>query len=94
MILIQWIFAASLIALGGFVALMNWAIVIRWLFGTRKHSSWVPLFGGIVAAIGVAIVPSSSVRPFWWIPLLIDWGCVPGFAHAIAYGLYHSLQRR
>ena len=78
------IVGSLLLVVGCFVMTMNWAIVIS-SFTTKKHSSWVPIFGGALAALGAAVLPYAPLNKFWWVPLIVDWGCVPGLTLTMAY---------
>ncbi len=90
---LQAIGGGVLILLGGFIMTMNWGVVVQWLW-KNKHSSWIPVVGGTLAAVGAAIVPLSSVNALWWVPLVIDWGCLPGLAYTMAYFAWRSLTHR
>jgi hypothetical protein len=70
-----------LIVGGGFIAFNAW---IFWQTVIRKaHAPAVaPIFGGIIAAAGVAILPVTGIWKWAWIPLLIDWGGLPMFVAA------------
>jgi len=65
---------------GGFVIIMNWAIIYYSLV-KKKHSSWAPLVSGVLAAVGLANFPIEGVEKYWYVPLIIDYGCLPGMAH-------------
>jgi len=70
-------FAVTLLILGGaliaFNAMVFWLTVVR----KREASSIAPIFGGVVAAAGIAILPVSDSWMWLWIPLVIDWGGLP-----------------
>jgi len=82
-----------LMILGGFVTIMNWGVVLQWLW-RKKHSSWIPVVGGGLAAAGAATLPYSPVNALWWVPLFADWGCMPGLAYTIACYGWRSLTQR
>jgi hypothetical protein len=50
--------------------------------------------GGGLASIGLGLCPSPSVSRLWWVPLIADFGCVPGFAHAGLVAIWVILRRR
>lgn len=81
-----------LIGVGGYVVVMNWLVVFQWLI-TKKHSSWTPLVGGVIAAFGVALIPSDAASRYWWLPLVLDWGSIPGLVHAAGYGVVQMLRK-
>lgn len=78
------ILSALLIAVGGYVCVLNWRLVYARSRG-KSQSSWIPLVGGGLIAIGLAIDPRT--RAWWWLPLLIDWGCAPGLLHTALFFL-------
>lgn len=90
---LQVIVGGLLMLLGGFIMVMNWGVVFQWLW-KRKHSSWIPFVGGGLAAVGSAVLPYSTVNGFWWLPLLVDWGCLPGVTYSIVFHLWRSFSQR
>jgi len=72
-------FAVTLLIIGStfiaFNAMIFWLTVVR-----KEHASSVaPIFGGVLAAAGIAILPVSESWKWLWIPLVIDWGGLPFF---------------
>ena len=52
----------------------NISVLVRYLrSGTR--SSMIPVLGGIVGAGALVVSPAAELRPFWWLPMLLDPGC-------------------
>ncbi len=49
---------------------------VFWLTVVRQDYalSVAPIFGGVIAAAGVAILPVTGSWQWAWIPLVIDWG--------------------
>lgn len=76
--------ALLLFICGSFLVVMNWAIIFTCLL-RKKHSSWVPLAGGIMLAYAIIFQPFWQIQSYAWIPLVIDWGCIPGFTYAFVY---------
>jgi hypothetical protein len=74
-----------LIAFGAYVAAVNWYIVVIRQRIQRKSESWIPLVGGISGCAGCLLSPLESIRICWWVPLLIDWGTLPGFTVTAIY---------
>ncbi len=54
----------------------------------KPAPSWIPLLGGVFAAIGLVMLPYPRIRVFWWLPFLLDYGCVPGFAYTAYWYLF------
>ena len=45
----------------------------------RRHISAIPIFGGLAGVGACFIIPVPGVRPFWWVPLIVDYGTAPMF---------------
>ena len=72
-------FAVTLLIIGStfiaFNAIVFWLTVVR-----KEHASSVaPIFGGVLAAAGIVILPVGESWKWLWIPLVIDWGGLPFF---------------
>jgi len=70
----QLIFAVVLLTIGGVLIAYN--AMIFWLTVIRKdHApSVAPIFGGVIAAIGIAVLPVTWGWKWAWVPLVLDWG--------------------
>lgn len=86
---VRWVAGSFCLVFFLYVASLNWAVVWQGIV-KRKHSSWVPLVGGLVGVAGLFIVPLDRLHSYWWVPLILDWGCVPGLLHS---GWYYALRR-
>jgi len=73
----QLVFAATLLLIGGgfiaYNAVNFWTTIIL----REPSSSVLPIFGGIIAAAGIGILPVTGSWNWAWIPLLLDWGGLP-----------------
>ncbi len=76
----DWALSVVLLLVGGFVIIMNW-VIIYYSLVKKKHSSWAPLAGGVFAAVGLAILPIAGVAKYWYVPVIVDYGCLPGMTH-------------
>lgn len=90
---IQIVFASVFLIAGAYVSVMNWMVVIQWIVH-RKHSSWIPLAGGVLSTIGLVTLPYPALRSFWWLPLALDWGCLPGLAYSGVAFAYLAFRRK
>lgn len=81
-----YIVSIVLILFSLYIIVMNWCGELAPLFG-RKRGSWVPLVGGLLGALGFAIAPWNELRRLWYVPLLVDWGSLPGVLFTIFYYL-------
>ncbi len=73
---IRWLVGGAAILLGTLVAMRNWITLIR-LCITKESTSFVPLVGGFLGALGLLIVPLPGRSGWIWLPLVGDWGCLP-----------------
>ena len=74
----QWIAGSLLLLFGGYVAVMNWVILVHTTM-TKGSTSFAPLFGGVVLVAGMALLPVEGLRAWCWTGLFIDFGCAPLF---------------
>ncbi len=81
MTVLHWTLALLLGAFGLWMTLLNWGTVWLGLRG-RKAPSWIPLLGGGTLALALLIAPHNPWRNLWWVPLLLDWGSIPGLTAA------------
>jgi hypothetical protein len=82
----QLIFSAVLLVIGSVMIAFNvmvfWCTVIR-----KEHApSVLPIFGGVIAAAGIATLPLPESWKWAWMPLVADWGGLPIFLTALLSG--------
>lgn len=65
-----------LILVGGYLVIIN-AMAAYKGYVKKQHSSRAPLLGGLLMAIGISQIPVQALQPFWWVPFLVDYGCLP-----------------
>lgn len=70
----RFIFAIVLLLIGGVFIAYN--AMIFWLTIVRKEeaASVAPVFGGVIAAAGLVVLPVAGSWHWAWVPLLMDWG--------------------
>ncbi len=74
----QWAIASFLFLVFLLAASLNLWIGWRELVKRDYRGvSVLPVFGGLVGSISIAISPLEQVRGLWWVPALIDYGCIP-----------------
>ena len=78
----QLVFSATVLIFG--CVLIGFNLWIFWLTVIRKEpaSSIAPIFGGLIAAIGIVTLPVTGSWKWAWIPLVIDWGGLPFYLYA------------
>lgn len=70
---------------GLYLTVMNWGSLAR-------GQSWTPLLGGGLLALVALSVP--RVRALFWIPLLLDFGSLPGLSWTLVAWIRRARQRR
>jgi hypothetical protein len=89
---LAWAIGLPLLIFGGYVSFANAAMIWLWYF-RRIHSSTVPLAGGIAVAVAFLLLPIHSLHRWCWLPLLLDFGCVPMFTNMLTIYLYHKITK-
>jgi hypothetical protein len=59
----------------------------------EKPPAPIPLAGGVLMVIGMLSAPISSLHTFAWLPLFVDYGCLPTVGRALALSLFGKPQR-
>lgn len=70
----QLIFAVVLLIVGGTFIAYNAVVFYLTVIRKEQAPSVAPIFGGVIAAVGIAVWPVSGTWMWAWIPLVIDWG--------------------
>lgn len=81
--------AIALLVFGVYAISLNWFKLIQACQG-KPRSSWIPFLGGLAGAIGLVVYPWQNLKPYWYLPLLADWGSIPGHIYLmIRYAMKH-----
>ncbi len=87
-------FAVTLLLIGSAFIVFNAMIFLGRLRGQVDGPSVAPVFGGLFAATGVALLPVEGAWHWAWIPLLLDWGGLPMFLFGTARYLWAVVSGR
>jgi hypothetical protein len=87
---ILWAIASLFFVLFIWLASMNASVFWATFVQKKKTSSWIPVIGGACGAISLAIVPVQGASWWWWLPLILDWGSIPGILVSLVYALARS----
>ena len=90
--ILWWAIAVLLFAPCLLLTVVNGAIFWQGVVLRRRTSSWVPLVGGLSGAVSLSVVPVPGVGDWWWLPLLTDWGSIPGLGFTVLYLFYRRLR--
>lgn len=84
--------AAIFLAAGVWLSALNAGVF--WKVHVRKQeaSSWIPLLGGVFGVFGLLLLPFEAVHRWWWVPLCLDWGSLPGIGHALLFHLFRQFR--
>jgi hypothetical protein len=66
-------------------AAANSSVFIKWLV-KKKPGSTIPFIGGIAGCLALLIAPWPVIRPYWWVPLILDTSFVMG-----SFGIVRAL---
>lgn len=84
--------------LGGILGILSLAIIVlNWQYPIRHliagKGSAIPLVGGTLGAVACWILPpSSGLVGYWWLPLLLDFGCAGGLIAAVPVVVIRKLR--
>ena len=74
---VRWIVAIAFLLISLSIVVGNWGIFVNNYILRKQWSSAIPFLGGIVGAVGVALLPIAGIWKFAWLPLVLDWGSIP-----------------
>src|SRR5690348_3543041 len=82
-LIIGWTAGSVLILFSVWLSALNASVF--WKLYVRKVNagSWVPFLGGIAGMVGLSIIPIHLAHTLAWLPLLLDWGTLPGISFTI-----------
>jgi hypothetical protein len=67
--------ALLLAAASAVIITINWGLFTMTFVFRRNHRP-IPLLGGLSGTLAVFLLLPAGSRGGWWIPLLIDYGCL------------------
>jgi hypothetical protein len=91
--ILRWIFGTIFCISALWIIWLNWQIF--WKLHIRKEqnvSSWIPLLGGGIGALGMFTLPVKFISGYWWLPFFLDWGSILGLSHALCWHVRRILK--
>ena len=90
--------AAMFFLVGAFIASANGWTALRSLRRRTPREegsppSTIPLAGGLLMVLGMLSAPVTSLHTFAWVPLFLDYGCLPTIGRGLALSLFGRPQR-
>ena len=70
--------------IGAWITFANWIGIYRY-YKYKKHSSSIPLFGGLFLFISLFIIIISPYKALSFISFIIDYGSFPLIIHTIFF---------
>ena len=93
MLTTRWLASGLALLLGVWIIILDWQAPFR-----KVGASLIPLLGGLLVAVAFVVVPVDELNSLWWLPLVIDLGCVPLLTLSAGFVIYRlvakSFQRR
>lgn len=77
-----WLLGLVLLIFSAWILILNWGVFFQSFVKKKQASSWIPLLGGLSGAAGLIALPSEQLGAYWFLPLFLDWGSIPGLAYS------------
>ncbi len=94
MLFLRWILGCVVltysICLMGFNNIIFWKSIVK----REKAPSWIPLVGGVSAALAFLALPIIPLHKWWWLPLILDWGSLPGIVVTLIWNIWYKVKHR
>ena len=85
LISIRWIVAGLFLLIFLACAVMNLILLIRKVFLKQINvPSYMPFVGGFAGALGLTLIPSSTMSRWAWVALIADYGTFPWLSVVLA----------
>jgi len=94
LLILGWSFGGILLLVSIWISALN--ACVAWKLYVRKvpAPSWIPVMGGMCGVFGLIFIPVEIAHKLCWLPLILDYGSVPGLLHtAIFYTIYYTRRR-
>jgi hypothetical protein len=93
--IILWLVALVLGLFGWWIIFLNFSVAFRWFAWGKRGGSTVPMFGGLVAMLGMFACPLTRVQKLAWVPLAVDFAYfLLNYAHAFVCVVRRSLVKK
>jgi hypothetical protein len=93
MLWLRWTTGIVLLTISGWLIYLNSTVFWKGYVRRELTSSWIPLLGGGLGATALAVLPIAIAHKWWWLPLLVDWGSLPGIIYTIVWHIVKIRQR-
>ncbi len=90
---VRWMLGLVLLTLSCLACVSNGIDAWEW-FRHRRHSSSLPLIGGLFGALGLLILPLPQLASWWWLPFFLDYASLPWLLYTLGYLLWALYNKR
>jgi len=78
-----WIVGSVLLLVSCWLCALNARIFWKGFVRKENAASWIPLVGCMLGAFGLGVIPVGLAHRLCFLPLVLDYGCLPGFFHTV-----------
>jgi len=78
-----WTIGSVLLLLSSWLCALNAGVFWKLFVRKEEAPSWIPLVGGVLGVFGLGVIPIELAHRLCWLPLLLDYGSLPGILHTI-----------
>lgn len=78
-------FAISLIIIFVIFAISHLIFAYLRLIRKKNGYSYVPLINGLIGSVALVLYPNNGFSEYWWLPFVVDWGCLPLLVETIVF---------
>jgi len=93
-LIMGWAVGGALLLVSFWLCALNAGVFWKLFVRKVEAPSWIPLVGGVSGVFGLVIIPVELAHKLCWLPLLLDWGSLPGISHTIIIYMIHFTRRR
>jgi hypothetical protein len=78
-----WIVGSVLLLVSFWLCAVNAGVFWKLFVRKVEAPSWIPLLGGMLGVFGLGVIPVELAHRLCWLPLLLDYGSLPGILHTV-----------
>jgi hypothetical protein len=90
--IVAWIVGGVLLLVSFWICALNAGVFWKLFVRKVEAPSWIPLLGGVLGVFGLVVIPVELAHKLCWVPLVLDYGSVPGILHTICAHLVRLLR--
>jgi hypothetical protein len=79
----SWFVGSVLLLLSCWICTFNARVFWKLFVRKVEAPSWIPVLGGALGVFGLGVIPIELAHRLCWLPLILDYGSLPGILHTI-----------